>query len=734
VKDFFLHYVSRRLSVPFLIVICLLPAAAGTAQASKNAPVEVGFVGTPPPGFQNVLLNVQAVRINSNAKAGPGSGRWETIPTPPGIGGKDQFAELQIDLNASQNIPQLFNTADVRPDTYRVAEILLDRSNPGFLIPTCPQTPPVGVRADGCIDYPITLNNGNVITVVSSGSGGLVAPSNGKLGQLLLQVNMVINQAPTTFGGAYLVSVTISTVPNSTAPNSALGIVTGSVTVKTAPGSTSTSGKVRKLAVTAEAIGTNTPVATAPVKNGQYTLFLPAAGGPAPPGFGTQYDLAVAGGDDTYAAERLLPVYPGQTVSNSPNFTVNGNQTLGDITGQVTDSCTGKAIVGATLQLLIPPNSNNTANCLQNPEQCVAVASAYTDNAGDFPLPGTVTIPAAFDNVPTLPKGGAYVMEVTAPGYDNLVIQATPSSSTGKKNGGKCTLSNTSTDFVMCNLAMTTGYLTGSVPIIPPNPGQSTLVQVLAEDTGTNTIEGALPMPVNVMSSAPGSFTFTLNVPTTPFPGDSVRTFDLIATTIDQYQGKSDPYPGHTVAVLSGVTGPQPPTGPSACSTATATFPDDQEIDCVGHGSITGVVSNPNLGTSVVLSKDNVQLMSSIVQNQLPNPSASSNYSFCVPADTYQVQREQLPTPDPDVTPTAMPTSSPDGDAMTVTIPAAPVFNGPAPTPSATPTGGPTPTATATGGPTPTATATPNVTCPTTCTKSDGSCPATCNNTIAPQL
>jgi hypothetical protein len=732
VKDFFVHRVARRLSVPFVIIICVLLTGAGTARAGKNAPVEVGFVGLPPPGFQNVLLNVQAVRINSNAKAGPGSSRWQTIPTPPGIGGNGQFAELQIDLNASQNIPQLFNTADVRPDTYRVAEILLDPSNPGFLIPNCPQSPPVGVRADGCINYPITLNNGNVISVVSSGSGGLVAPGNGTLGQLLLQVKMVVNQAPTTFGGAYLVTITLNTLPNSTAPNSTLATVTGSVTVKPGTGS-GTSGKVRKLAVTAEAIGTNTAVATAPVKNGQYTLFLPAAGGPAAPGFGTQYDLAVAGGDDTYAAERLLPAYPGQTVSNSPNFTVTGSQTLGDITGQVTDSCTGKAIVGATLQLLLPPNSNSGASCLNTPEQCVTVASAYTDNAGDFPLPGTVTIPAAFDNVPTLPKNGSYVMEVTAPGYDNLVIQAIPSSSSGKKNGGKCTLSNTSTDFVMCNLAMTTGYITGTIPIIPPNSGQSTTVQVLAEDSGTNTIEGVLPMPVTVMSSNPGTFTFTLNVPTTPFPSESVRTFDLFATTIDQYQGSSDPYPGHTVAVLQGVTGPQPPTGPSACSTATATFPDDQQISCIGHGSITGTVNNANLGTTVVLSKDNVQLMSSIVQNQMPNPSPNNGYSFCVPADTYQVQREQLPTPDPDVTPTAMPTSSPDGDPVTVTIPPAPVFNGPTPTATATPTGGPTPTAT-TVGPTPTATGTPNVTCPTTCTKPDGSCPAVCNNVIAPNL
>jgi hypothetical protein len=710
VKDFFVFRTARHLTLPIVILICVLLAGASPARATKDANVEVGFVGAPPVGFQNVLLNVQAVRINSNASAGPGSARWQTIPTPPGIGGNDQSAELQIDLNASQNIPQLFNTAGVRPDTYRVAEILLDTTNPGFLIPNCPQSSPVGARADGCIKYPITLNNGQIISVSSAVSGGLVAPKNGTLGQLVLQVSLKIIQAPTGFGGSYLVSITMSTVPNATVPNSTLATVAGSVTVKAGTGTAST-GKLRKLAVTAEAIGTNTPVATAPIKNGQYTIFLPAAGGPASPGFGTLYDLAVAGGDNTYAAERLLPVYPGQTLSTAPNFTITGNQTLGDITGSITDNCTNKAIVGATLQLLIPPNSNSTANCLTTPGECVSVATAFTDNAGDFPLPGTISIPAAFDNVPTLAKNQSYVMEVTAPGYDNLLVQAIPGSTANQKNGGTCTSGPTSTTFTKCSLGMNTGFITGSIPIIPPNSGESTMVQVFAENAGTNNVQSALPMPVTVTSSSPGTFSFTLNVP------PSIPLFDLFATTIDLYQGSSDPYPGHTVAVMSGVPGPG-----AACQTSTAaTFPEDQVINCIGHGSITGTVTNPDLGTSVILLKQNVQLMSSTVQNQAPNQSPTSNYSFCVPADTYQLQRAELPTPDPDVTPVASPTSSPVGEPIPVTIPPAPVFNGPAPTPTATATAG-----------TPVPTATPVVKCPTTCTNPDGSCPAVCNNVIVP--
>jgi hypothetical protein len=712
VKDFFVYRTVRRLTLPLIVVICVLIAGAVPARAAAKARVVVGFVGSPPPGFQNVLLNVQAVRINPKNNPSPTGGGWQRIPTPPGIGGQSQNAELQIDLNATQNIPQLFNTVGVKPNTYRTAELLLDPNNPGVLIPNCPQSPP---RLEGCINYPISLNGGNLISVNDSGSNGLVAPGKGQLGVLMLQLQVMVNQAPTTPGGPFSVTITLNTVP----PNSVQGIVTGMVNVNHGTGGSS-GIKVRALGVTAEAIGTNTAIATSGVKSGGncpktavgcFTLALPAAGGinASVNGFGTLYDLAVAGGGDTYAAQRLPPLYPGQTLNADFTGTTNSlteNQTLGNITGQVIDGCAtgGKTgVVGATLELLIPPANNSGANCMTNPEQCVTVATANTNNTGGFPLPGALLVPAEFNNVPVLPKSAPYVMKVTAPGYDDLLVLTKPSSQ-GKNSGGTCSTDLGKT-FTKCNLMMNRGTITGTIPITPPLPGQTTLVQVFAEDATTNNVKSALPMPVSISGSNPGTVNFTLNVPTAN-PAQTSRTFDLFATTIDLYQGLTDPYQGHTVAVLSGVQIPNT----TACTTATATFPPDQIIDCIGHGSITGQVANANLGTSVVLSKQNVQLNSSIVENQAPLPNSSNNYSFCIPADTYDVQRFQLPEPSPNMTPLAMPTPLPDGPLTSVTIPPAPLAGGARPTP------------------------TPAIKCPTTCSNPDGSCPGICNNTIAPIL
>jgi hypothetical protein len=692
-------------------------AGAVPARAAAKARVVVGFVGSPPPGFQNVLLNVQAVRLNSKNNPSPTGGGWQRIPTPPGIGGQGQNAELQIDLNATQNIPQLFNTVGVKPNTYRTAELLLDPNNPGVLIPNCPQSG----RLEGCINYPIALNGGNLISVNDSSSTGLVAAGKGQLGVLMLKLQVMVNQAPTTPGGAFLVTITLNTIP----PTSVQGNVTGMVNVTHGTGSTT--GKIRTLGVTAEAIGTNTAIASSPVKTGKgcppapggcFTLALPAAGGintSTTNGFGTLYDLAVAGGGDTYAAQRLPPLYPGQTLNADFTGTTNsltGNQTLGNITGQVFDGCTtgGKTpVVGATLELLIPP-INSTANCMTDPEQCVTVATANTSNTGGFPLPGTLLVPAEFDNVPALAKNNSYVMKITAPGYDDLLVMTKPSGQ-NKNNGGTCSTDSGAT-FGKCNLMLNRGTITGTIPITPPLPGQTTLVQVFAEDTTTNNVKSALPMPVSIKGSNPGTVNFTLNVPTATLPMLPSRTFDLFATTIDLYQGFTDPYQGHTVAVLSGVQIPSSAGGVEiSCATATATFPPDQIIDCIGHGSITGQVQNANLGTSVVLSKQNVQLNSSIVENQSPLPNPSNNYSFCIPADTYDVQRFQLPEPSPNMTPLAMPTASAvPGDFVTVTIPPAPLAGGASPTP------------------------TPAIKCPTSCSNPDGSCPGICNNTIAPML
>jgi hypothetical protein len=742
VKYFFVYRTALRLTLPFITMVCLLLAGPVPAGATTKTRVEIGFVGTQPTNgstgmplsFQNVLLNIVSVRLNIHPGAAPTAGGWEKIPAPPGIGVKGTNAQLQIDLNSSQNIPQLFNTASVRTENYKIVQLVLNSTNPGSLIPTCPASPP----ADGCINYPLQINNPNGITFIDK--SGLLNTSTGNLATLVMQVFVSINKIPSAPGGAYI--ATISIAPATT--TQFMGNVTGQVNVT---GTASTS-KIRKLTVSAETIGTNTVIATAPIKGGTdcgtsspggcFDLALPAAGPPAPgTPFGSLYDLAISGGAATYAAERLPPLFPGQTITLDPKTTFNlmGNQTLGTITGTVSDGCVaGKKIVGATLQLLMPPNnSKDNSLCMSaaTAGQCVSVATANTfDSTGTFPMPGSATVPAAFDSVPTLGKNSAgYAMEVTAPGYDPLFVQARPNSST-TKGGGTCSVDGGA--FKKCDLSMMTGYIAGAFPIVTPNPGQTAQVQVFAEDHDTNNIESALPMAItigsnpNVGSCSPpaGSVCaeYSLNVP----PSIPIGAFDLFAQTIDHYQGLTDPYPGHSIVPISAVP------APSACATVTAPTPSES-ITCVGHGSITGTVAVPpgDLGTSVVLEKldpdgaanDNeVQLTNSLVQNQ-PQPgnlNPSSNYGFCAPADTYQVQKVELvPTPEPTVVPTAAPSPSPVGDPVSVTIPLPPDAGGPGPSPTM---GGPSPTAT------------PMLKCPTNCSHPDGTCPGICNNAMGPQL
>lgn len=744
-----MYRTALRLTLPFIIVVCLLLAGVVTAGAATRTRVEIGFVGTQPTNgstgmplsFQSVLLNVVSVRLNTRIGAAPNARGWVRIPAPPGLGGVGGTnAELQIDLNSLQNIPQLLNTASVRTDNYRIVQLVLDSTNPGSLIPTCPGSPPT----EGCINYPLQINNPNGITF--SDPNGVLPTSTGNLATLVLQASVAINRIPSAPGGAYVATISIMPATDT----QFLGNVKGQVNLT----GTSPTSKIRKLTVSAEMIGTNTVIATAPIRGGTdckalspggcFDLALPAAGppGPATP-FGSLYDLTISGGTAPYAAERLPPLFPGQTIALDPNNTFNltGNQTVGNITGTVRDSCVpGKNIAGATLQLLMPPNGSKDNSLCMSPAtagQCVSVATANTfDSTGTFPMPGSATTPAAFDSVPTLDKNSAgYAMEVTAPGYDPLFVQARPNSST-TKGGGTCSVNGGA--FGKCDLAMVTGYIAGAFPIFLPNPGQTTQVQVFAEDHGTNNIENALPMAIKVTSNknvtncfAPGAIpdgevcaNFSLNVP----PSIPIGAFDLFAQTTDFYQGVTDPFPGHSIAVVSDVQ------APAACATTTITTPSDpsQVITCVGHGSITGTVAVPgspdspgDLGTSVVLEKldpdgpagDNeVQLTNSLVQNQ-PQPgnsTPSSNYSFCAPADTYQVQKfEVVPTPEASVVPTAAPSPSPAGTPVSVTIPPPPDAGG-----SSTPA------------------STPSVTlrCPTNCSHPDGTCPGICNNAPGPQL
>ena len=155
-KDLRVCRTVRDLTLALAIAFSIILAGFGTAAAGKTAPVEIGFLGVPPPHFQNVLLNVQAVRINPKPNAAPNDPKWQRIGVPAGIGtGGGNSPELQIDLNNSQNIPQLFNIAKVKPNSYKIAQLILDPNNPGTIVPDCPNagTP------EGCINYPIQLSD-----------------------------------------------------------------------------------------------------------------------------------------------------------------------------------------------------------------------------------------------------------------------------------------------------------------------------------------------------------------------------------------------------------------------------------------------------------------------------------------------------------------------------------------------------------------------------------------------
>ncbi|MHB8392520.1 MAG: hypothetical protein ACYDBH_23550, partial [Acidobacteriaceae bacterium] len=379
--------------------------------------------------------------------------------------------------------------------------------------------------------------------------------------------------------------------------------------------------------------------------------------------------------------------------------------TAGTITGIITDNCNQSPLIGATLQVLLAPDSNLTAKCATTPTDCVSVATANTGNGGSYPLPGTARQPAPFSNVPVSAASTAYTMEISAPGYNSIIDKNVVA--TNKKFGGTCLSSSTPPQ---CNYALPTSYLLGSLNLAAaPAAGTYTMVQVFAEDHRTNNLVSALPTPLIIR---PGQTTaaFKINVPADQAgaPASQIQgapTLDLFAQAIDLYAGASDPYPGHTVITAANIAAPT-----SYCQKATppsdSLFPSAETMDCVGHGSITGILSSPDVNTFVEVSKNynntgDVQLYSAAPVSLLnpgsgsPNPLVGNGYSFCVPPDTYTLTRYE------GVTPVETPSAGPS-QAITVIPP-------PLPVPSSTPTP-----------------------CPTTCQDAGaGTCPGICGNTPA---
>ncbi len=628
------------LLAPVLLVAALTVGPLGTGWSEFTGPtgiIVVGFSGSLPPGFQNISFNIVSVRLNpsTDPNVPDTDPNWITVPVPPGVGlnttgvsnpfttlatlfslnttGPTPSAagtgpsELQIDMAQIATLPQMFNSWTVPASSYFEVELVLDSSSAGTLIPDCLSSP-----LEGCIGSQIAMFNPS-----PNLRAALLAPVTVPLGgvaTLVININPVSTTTalPTFSGGNYTLSpaITVDT------PN-VMGLVTGQ-----AIGATQ---------VLAELSGTNQVVETTTLGGGFYTLVLPAAAD------GTLYDLVASGPGYAYQVAHNVLVQRGKHQSVNLNSAFSGQTSL---KGKVVDGCSGQPLQGATLEIVKPaPNTPNDCTDIPTPSNCVVLASANTDDTGTYPMLPSNFVTQAFTNV----AAGNYTMVVSAAGYDTIA------SGLGVGSGGAgCSLGAGG----LCNFNLGRSQIKGLVTLSPPLPTGSPALNILvtAEDHGTDHIENVALATVPPGSSAAP---FSMFVPDNTVVG----SLDMYAAVSDLFTGLPERYSGHTIAVASDI----------ASSGVCSTNPVDPilSMQCVGHSSLRGTTSASAPGTSVVLSKNGVQLIASdVIAQGTPNPSPSAtpvpgSFSFCAPADPqpYTLQRFKASPPGAAPVPAAAPTS-----------------------------------------------------------------------------
>jgi hypothetical protein len=606
-------------------------AGSGIVQVAFKATL-TSFDGAPiADRYQRVLLNVISIRLNPTPGATDATPGWVEIPAPAdsGVINPTQFITtsqnyggigtllslpssiLQLDLMPLQNIPFFFNAGTVPAQPYGQLEVVLDTIAPGNLVPLCHSGP-----GEGCISYLANLTPQSSLSVPFSTTGfGVPA---GAVRPLLINVAVTVGappSSPTT--GAVAITPVISAQGNllpSTTP-SPLGVVTGAV-----------ANANPNTMVTAELTGTDQVVASTHLSNGAFILNLPAL---TEQEGGTSYDFYVSGGDATYAVSNAQSVSIQGTSTTPPppvnlDFTLQGSP-VGTLTGTIADACSGEPIQGATLRLLVPDTSKGSATSCDLsgespsiPANCVVVATASTDDGGHYPLPNT-----PFTNVPLFPPPGVthYDLEISAPGYNTMVVPIAPGSLF-------CPNSRFANS---CSFYLEHGFITGTTELSGLNDTGNRLdALVMAEDAGTNNIEN---LTLSTIPGGAASGLFTLSVPIANPSANAipVSNFDVFASIQDLYQGAPEKVSGHLIGVAASVGAP-------ATNCGTIAIPALSPMECVGLGSVFGTVTDPNPGTtSIRLSKNGVQIMQT-EPNSL-GPASGSMYNFCAPADTYLLTR-----------------------------------------------------------------------------------------------
>jgi hypothetical protein len=629
--------IALLVSMSVIFATVSVPIGTGHAQVPPNADqgtLVIALTGASPsnleftPGFSSLSFNVLAVEINPstdpNIFQNQADPNWTTIPVAQGVGLNnvgtvDVFtqlatlfnlntvgpnpgaagtgpSELQVDINQIQTVPQLFNAALVPANTYHAIELVLDGSNAGTAVPTCLETP--SSLLEGCIASQISLVNPSQFLTATSFAGFSV-PLNG-LATMVINITPVTTtplvQAfpgrPTFSGGLYQFSPSISLATS--APNF-LGLVTGA-----AFGANK---------VAAELADTGQVVETTTIGGGQYQLPLPASVN------GTLYDLVASGPGFAYAIAHDVLAQRNIT-KTVPLDAVPAGQIA--LTGKVTDACSGAALPGATLEIVAPAPGSG-ANCTQVPlpTDCVVLVSANTDDTGTYPMPASNFSLQSFSTVPN----GTYTMVVSDAGYDTVASNMSVS------GGAACSAGTGG----LCNFALGRSTINGLVTISPPVPSPRALnVLVTAEDHGAHQIENVALTTVPIGSTtAP----FTMTVP----DAGSVASLDLYATVSDYFNGLPEKSSGHTIGVLSGLA------TASRCGTAAPN--PILSMQCAGHGSIMGLTTPFDDGTTVVLSKSGVQLMSTGLGPM--GGTVPGQFSLCAPADPapYELQRFEANPP-----------------------------------------------------------------------------------------
>ena len=680
-------------------------ASAARAPTTKGV-VAIAFVSSfdnsPSAGsFQRINLNVVSVRLNpsTDPNVSEFDRRWVTVGVPAGVGRSigigevstgsnfggsfissnrtiaigEGRSEVQIDLRAIQGMAQIFNAQVVTAQTYNQAELVLDSTTPGNVVPLCASGFPAG---EGCIDYkgkfPVVTPSPAIPMSIRATIPGGFDVAKTQVIPLVIKVDPGIGAPPTTFNQTIQLNPTISIISNTTsvAPfmNPSLGSIQGTITTNAA-GGFSTS---RPQMITALVAGTDNvvEVQTLPTtcnkrKTCPFILYLPAADASIG---GTDYDIVASARSTSYAVRSRVHIAAG--INNTDLLTtplaVLAKSTV-RLKGKVADLCTGTGVQATTLDLLVPDATiSPLPDCTANPPTgCVVAASASSDEAGGYPLPGNGLNTGPFNQVPipAASPAASYELVATAAGFDRTLVGVTA-------NGGALAC-NPLLKKGTCNINLSHGLMTGNVTLGSGTGPVSVLIA--AEDSGTNNIENlqmvTIPFGAN---SAP----FTMNVPDVAnigAGGGAITSLDLFASTQDLFNGAPQAATGHTIAVDAGVSAPPAPSGgpPPVCATVAA--PDLAGMTCIGHGSADGTVVNPGSTDTVTLSKDGVQIETVPVV-----PQASLNagdYFLCAPADSYVLTHYQQALPTPQAV-----------ASIAVTLNAPVMVPTPAPSPGFTPT------------------------------------------------